>query len=89
MDYFSKWFEVRELNRKTSSEIIRQLIDIFSLFGVPQTIIADNNPFNSFEYREWYFEITASSLYYARSSRLAERSDSENYIKEFKLQTRL
>ena len=78
VDYFSKWIECRELKNKTSAEVIRQWINIFSTFGIPQTVIADNVPFNSYDCRmfanQWNFEIITSSPHYPRSNGLAERS---------------
>jgi hypothetical protein len=48
-DYFSRWLEVITLRYKTSLEIINKLKDIFSRFGIPGTVIADNMPFGSLE----------------------------------------
>jgi hypothetical protein len=78
IDYFSKWIELRELKNKTSAEIILHWSDVFSTFGIPLKLIADNNPFNSFECREfarkWDFSIVTSSPHYPRSNGLAERA---------------
>lgn len=51
IDYYSRWLEVVKLKSKTSGEIIKKLKKIFSRFGIPKIIIADNNPFNSLEFK--------------------------------------
>jgi len=76
-DYFSRWIEIVKLNGKTSFDIINKLKDIFSHNGIPATIIADNVPFNSYEFRnfaqEWNFKIVTSSPNYPKSHGLAEK----------------
>jgi hypothetical protein len=71
VDFYSRWLEVYETSNKTSSIIIKKLKDIFSRFGIPQTMIADNMPFNSLEFRkfaeEWNFQIITTSLYHSIS----------------------
>lgn len=78
IDYYSKWIEFKVLKNKSASEVIDKWVEIFSSFGVPKTLIADNNPFNSFECREfarkWDFEILTSSPLHAKSNGMAERS---------------
>lgn len=77
VDYFSKWIEIRKIKNKDSKEIIRVWIEIFSTFGIPKQIIADNVPFNSFDCRQfatrWDIEISTSSPRYPKSNGLAER----------------
>jgi len=53
IDYYSKYIVAMRLNGKTSSDIIRCLNEIFSRHGYPQTLIADNMPYNSREMREY------------------------------------
>ena len=53
IDSYSKYNEAMRLNGKTSSDIIRCLIEIFSRHGYPQTLIADNMPYNSREMRKY------------------------------------
>jgi hypothetical protein len=78
IDYFSKWIEVSTLKNKSSGEVKRAWLEIFSRFGIPNIIIADNVPFNSFECREFSkeygFIIETSSPLYPRSNGLAERA---------------
>lgn len=78
IDYYSKWIECKQMKNKTSREVISIWIDIFSHFGIPKEIIADNQPFNSFECRQFSikldFNINTSSPRYPRSNGLAERA---------------
>nr|XP_022906587.1 uncharacterized protein K02A2.6-like [Onthophagus taurus] len=76
-DYYSFWLEVKSLKNKTSKEVIKKLKSIFTTFGIPNEIIADNNPFNSEECRkfanEWKFRITTSP-HHSQANGLAERA---------------
>lgn len=78
VDYFSKFAEVTKLKRKTATAIISKLKPIFSRFGVPETVIADNVPFASTELqrfaRSWNFRIITSSPNYPQSNGQAERA---------------
>src|SRR5436190_4062297 len=49
MDYFSKWIELFSLESKSSTHIIDKFKKIFSRLGIPDVLIADNNPFSSYE----------------------------------------
>ncbi|XP_055623065.1 uncharacterized protein K02A2.6-like [Toxorhynchites rutilus septentrionalis] len=44
VDYYSRYIEVCEMNYTTSKETINQLSTIFSRYGVPLTLRADNGP---------------------------------------------
>lgn len=78
IDYYSKWIEIKKIKNKSSTEIINKWMEIFSTFGTPSEIIADNVPFNSFECRQfsksWNFVINTSSPLYPQSNGLAERA---------------
>lgn len=78
IDFYSRWLEVYETPNKTSSTIIKKLKDVFSRFGIPETLIADNMPFNSLELRqfaqEWNFQIITTSPYHSKSNGLAEKA---------------
>jgi hypothetical protein len=77
IDYYSRWIEVYQIVNKTSETVIKKLKDIFSRFGIPQSIIADNVPFDSVEMKrfakEWNLQIITSSPYYPKSNGLAEK----------------
>lgn len=56
VDCYSRWLEIQKINRKTTDEVIK---NIFSRFGIPEIVVADNNPFNSQEFlkflKDWDF----------------------------------
>lgn len=90
MDYFSRWIEVLSMKNKTSETVIALLKIVFSRFGIPEEIVADNNPCGSREFKqfaeEWHFNITLSSPNYPRSNGLAEKAVgiAKNMIKKAK-----
>lgn len=77
VDYYSKFPEYVQLSSKSADCVIQHLKDIFARHGIPETLMADNNPFNSFAMRKfaesWGFEIVTSSPRYAQSNGQAER----------------
>jgi len=78
VDYYSRWIEAIRIGNKNSSTIINKLKEIFARFGIPDTLIADNVPFNSFEMRnfaeKWNFKIKTSSPHYPKGNGLAEKA---------------
>ena len=78
IDYYSKYIEAIRLKGKTSSDIIRCLSEIFSRHGYPQTLIADNMPYNSREMKEYGkqcgIDITTTSPTYSQANGLAEKA---------------
>lgn len=72
VDYFFKWVECMKMNSKTISEVVRCLQHIFACHRIPLQIVGDNNPFGTFEIREfskdWGFEIVNTSPLYPRSN---------------------
>lgn len=78
VDYYSKWIEVIHMRGKQASNVIVELMQIFSRFGIPKIIIADNMPFGSYECAEFAkrmdFKFVTSSPHYPKSNGLAERS---------------
>ena len=77
VDYFSKYPEVTELKQKTAKAVITGLKPILARHGIPDEIIADNNPFGSLEMKQfaqsWNFQIRTSSPRYPQSNGQAER----------------
>ncbi|XP_055623840.1 uncharacterized protein K02A2.6-like [Toxorhynchites rutilus septentrionalis] len=52
IDYYSRFMEVIEMNFITSASTIKELLIIFSRYGVPESIRADNGPqFSSDEFQ--------------------------------------
>lgn len=78
IDYYSKWIELINLKNKNSTSIIDAWLEIFSRFGFPKTLLADNNPFDSYECknfaRENNFQIITSSPNYPKGHSLAEKA---------------
>lgn len=77
VDYLSKWLEIIPLTNKTADEIIIKLKMLFSSFGIPHTIVCDNNPFNSYKFKkfsdDYNFTIVHSSPYHHQSNGLCEK----------------
>jgi len=78
VDYYSKYPEVISMNSKTAAATIKAIQGAFSRHGIPNTVIADNMPFNSLEFRkfakQWHFTITTTSPNYPQSNGLVERN---------------
>lgn len=78
IDFYSKWIELIKLKYKTARDINSELLKIFTSYGFPQIIIADNMPFGSYECKNFAkendFEIITSSPRYSQSNGLAERA---------------
>ncbi|GFS12727.1 Pol polyprotein, partial [Elysia marginata] len=76
VDYFSKFPEIARLSNKATSGVITVLRPMLARHGIPDEMIVDNNPFNSFEMhkfaRDWNFKITTSSPAYAQSNGQSE-----------------
>ena len=47
IDYYSKYIEPLQLKGKASQDVIQGLNEIFSRHRYPQTLVADNMPYNS------------------------------------------
>lgn len=79
IDYFSKFFEVCELQKTTSTGIINKLRPIFARHGIPEELMSDNAPnlvseeFDRF-CKEYGFRHTTSSPHYPQSNGMAERT---------------
>lgn len=78
VDYYSNWIELIKLNGKTAHKINLALLNVFSRFGYPHIIIADNVPFGSFECKEFArkhdMKIITSSPRYPQSNGMSERA---------------
>jgi len=69
-----KFFEITSLETTSSNHVINALKKIFSRYGIPQLLFADNGPqeFRSF-IKEWDFDHDTSSPHYPQSNGLVER----------------
>ena len=79
VDYFSNFIEVNSLSSETSKSVIRDVMAIFSRFGVPDTLVTDNGPcFASSVFAkladQWNFEDVTSSPRYPQSNGKAENA---------------
>ena len=76
-DYFSKYLDIIPLKTKTASAIYKKLEIIFSTYGIPKEIIADNVPFGSFEFIQWAnkldIKVTTTSPRYPKANGFAEK----------------
>lgn len=77
-DYYSKWLEVKKIPSKTSKSVIAAFKEMFRTHGIPNTVIADNQPFGSVECKNfaktYNFNIINSSPNYPQSNGLAENA---------------
>ena len=79
VDYYSRFFELKELRNETSIDVINALKSIFSCHGVPTTCISDNGPcYASAQFAEfaraYEFTHVTSSPRYAQANGAAERA---------------
>ena len=78
VDYFSKYPEVSQVSSKTAGATIKVMQSVFSRHGIPNTIVADNMPFNSTEFKDfakaWGFTINITSPNFPQSNGLIERN---------------
>ena len=78
VDYYSKYPEIALLENKAAPCVILHLKSIFARHGIPEELVADNNPFNSKDFesfaKEYGFKFSPCSPHYHQSNGLAERS---------------
>lgn len=76
-DYYSHYFEVKELPNMKTSTVIKRMKGIFARLGIPQRLISDNQTcYTSAEFaqfaKEWDFEAITSSPYHSQGNGFAE-----------------
>ena len=76
-DYYSKWYQVRQLKGMSSREVIMQCDELFSSFGTPQVVRSDNaRQYDSADFKEYCrknnINHVTSSPTYAQSNGLAK-----------------
>ncbi|GFX92973.1 uncharacterized protein K02A2.6 [Trichonephila clavipes] len=78
IDYFSKLIEIAELVNKSADEVIIKLKTIFFRFGVPNIVVLDNIPLNSYIYKkfanDWDFNYAFISPHYSPSNGMVEKA---------------
>ena len=77
VDSYSKWPEIRKMDKATSEATIQLLSDMCSTFGTPEILVIDNvSQFTSSIFREWYRQNGIDHFYsplYPQSNGQAER----------------
>ena len=79
VDYWSNFFEVVEIHRKTAQSVITQLRVQFARHGIPEVLITDNgSEFDNQEFKnfssQWHFEHRTSSPRYPQSNGKVENA---------------
>lgn len=78
VDFYSKWIDMIKLKGKTAHDVNTELLRLFTTFGIPRVIVADNMPFGSFETKQFAKKydiiIQNSSPNYPQANGMAERS---------------
>lgn len=80
IDYYSKFIEIKTLQKGTTSNtIIDKLKSMFARYGIPLTVVTDGGPqFFSGEFKHfsnaWEFNHILTSPHYAQSNGMAERN---------------
>lgn len=79
VDVFSRWMEIKRMNRTSAQSLVCKFEEIFSVFGFPKEIVSDNGPpFGSYELKKFLDErsikLTHSPPYHPQSNGLAERA---------------
>lgn len=86
VDSYSKWIEAKEMSSIDSFQTVKAFRDVFSTFGIPNTLVTDNGPsfvseeFETFCVNNGIKHLTTAP-YHAMSNGLAE-----NVVKTFKKQ---
>lgn len=68
-DYYSRWFEIKELRNETSRVVIQALKELLAIHGIPDLIISDNGPqysadsFREFATKYGFVHSTSSPIY--------------------------
>ena len=44
VDYYSRWFDIKEISDETSHSVIKALREAFATHGIPDVIMSDNGP---------------------------------------------
>lgn len=79
VDYYSRWFEIKELRNETSQVVIQTLKELFAIHGIPDLIISDNGPqYSADSFRKFAatygFVHTTSSPRYPQANGEVERA---------------
>lgn len=90
VDTYSNWIEATLIKHKNVNEVKSICQNVFTRFGFPEILYADNNPYNSSEMKEFAnkfnFKLEFSSPYHHKSNGPAEKAVSivKNILKKTK-----
>ena len=78
-DYYSNFISVKRLNTTTTTAVSKQLMELFSVHGIPKITMTDNaTQFSSFEFKSFTSELDiehiTSSPHYPQSNGKAENA---------------
>ena len=59
-NYLFKWVEIEKINNKSVREIIKVFEMVIARFGVTETVVYDNSPFNCWEFKRYHTPIYQS-----------------------------
>jgi len=68
-DYYSRWFEIKELHNEISRVVIQALKELLAIHGIPDLIISYNGPqysadsFREFATKYGFVHSTSSPIY--------------------------
>lgn len=79
IDVYSRWLEVRKMNRTNAQQLIKHLESVFGLFGYPKCLVSDNGPpFSSWEFKSYLnahgIKKIFSPPYHPQSNGIIERA---------------
>lgn len=79
IDVFTRWLEIKRMNRTTAHHLTTALSEIFGTFGYASECVCDNGPpYNSYDFRKWLEErdikLTHSPPYHPQSNGIVERA---------------
>ncbi|XP_040357500.1 uncharacterized protein K02A2.6-like isoform X1 [Ixodes scapularis] len=82
VDFYSFFFEIKELRQSTASSVVSACAEVFATHGIPAKLCSDNGPpFNSYNFKDFVskFRIihVTSSPHHPRSNGMAERAVQE------------
>lgn len=94
VDFYSFFFEIRELRHTTANALKTWCAQVFSVHGLPQNLHSDNGPpFSSAEFKEFLAKLDivpiTSSPYHPRSNGMTERAvqEAKKLLKKCSLRT--
>ena len=63
VDYYSRWFDIKELSDESSHSVIKALKEVFATHGIPDVIMSDYGPQYSTEAFRQFAEVYHSTMF--------------------------